>query len=99
MATDHNYRREEEDPGMYRSTCIIPEGLLNRRKYIIGIDCDVPSVSVLMPFKEYLSFTVFGGGNQASYFPEEWPGVVCPRFDWKVEKFTEVDEFHLRKVV
>jgi hypothetical protein len=35
---------------------------------------------------QYLTFDVAGVGNQASSFPEPWPGVVCPRADWRVRQ-------------
>jgi lipopolysaccharide transport system ATP-binding protein len=85
VATDHMFRDEIERPGTYRTTCMIPGGLLNRRKYAVGISCDVPRVRVLVPMKVHLSFTVIGDGNQATQFSEDWPGAVCPRVLWTVE--------------
>jgi lipopolysaccharide transport system ATP-binding protein len=86
LATDHMFRSEIEGPGIYKSVCTIWGGLLNRRRYVVAVDCDIPGVKVLIPRREFLSFTVTGGGNQASIFPEEWPGVVCPRLEWQIEK-------------
>jgi len=85
-ATDHAYQPESLTPGIYRSSCLIPGGLLNRRNYIIGVQCDIPGERYILPPAEHLSFTVSGVGNQASTFPEPWSGVVCPKIEWKVEE-------------
>ena len=61
-------------------------GLLNRRNYQVNLQCDIPCERYLLPAAEYLTFTVSGAGNQASNFPEPWPGVVCPKLEWKVEE-------------
>jgi len=86
VATDHMFRSEIESPGTYKSICTIPGGLLNLRRYVIAVDCDIPGVKVLLPRREYLSFMVSGIGNQAAIFPEAWPGVVCPHILWRIEK-------------
>jgi lipopolysaccharide transport system ATP-binding protein len=85
-ATDHLFQRETQSPGRYRTSCLIPGGLLNRRNYQVNLQCDIPGERYLLPAAEYLTFTVSGAGNQASNFPEPWPGVVCPRLEWKVEE-------------
>jgi len=84
-ATDHLFQEETQMPGAYRTSCIIPGGLLNRRNYVVNIGCDIPGERHVLPGTEYLTFTVSGAGNQSSNFPEPWPGVICPRVDWKVE--------------
>lgn len=86
LTTDHDFRKEIEFPGMYKNECIIPEGLLNRRGYIIAISCDIPGVKVLIPRKECLNILVSGVGNQSSTFSEVWPGVVCPHLNWHIGK-------------
>jgi lipopolysaccharide transport system ATP-binding protein len=84
-ATDHLFQSEVQTPGRYRTSCLIPGGLLNRRNYQVSLQCDIPGERFLLPGAEYLTFLVSGAGNQASNFPETWPGVVCPKLDWKVE--------------
>ncbi|HYR58742.1 MAG TPA: ABC transporter ATP-binding protein, partial [Chthoniobacteraceae bacterium] len=84
-ATDHLYQEELQLPGHYVTTGTIPARLLNRRTYVMAIGCGIPGERWLIPEKECLSFTVSGAGNQASHFPENWPGVVCPAIEWKVE--------------
>jgi lipopolysaccharide transport system ATP-binding protein len=84
VATDHNFQHEIHEPGRYQTTCIVPGGLLNRRSYAVGIQCDIPGERFLIPMHHYLSLMVSGAGNQASSFPETWPGVVCPVMKWQV---------------
>ena len=84
-ATDHLFQDESQNPGGYKTTCFIPGGLLNRRNYVVSVQCDIPGERYVLPGAEYLSFNVGGVGNQSSNFPEPWPGVVCPKIAWKVE--------------
>ena len=84
-ATDHLFQQETQLPGCYKTVCHIPGGLLNRRNYVIKLQCDVPGERYVLPGADYLSFNVGGIGNQSSHFPEPWPGVVCPRVEWNVE--------------
>ena len=84
-ATDHLFQEETQQPGSYTSTCFIPGGLLNRRNYVVNLQCDIPGERYVLPSTDYLSFNVVGVGNQSSTFPESWPGVVCPRVEWKVQ--------------
>jgi lipopolysaccharide transport system ATP-binding protein len=88
-ATDHLFQYEEQSPGTYRTTCTIPARLLNRRTYVIAVGCGIPGERWIIPDTEYLSFNVVGAGNQASLFPEKWPGTICPATEWKVERCTE----------
>lgn len=89
-ATDHLYQQEMQQPGHYKTVGTIPGRLLNRRTYVMAIGCGVPGERWLLPEKECLSFTVTGVGNQASHFPENWPGAVCPAMEWKVEAQEEL---------
>ena len=86
QTTDQNSRGDEIEPGTYLSTCVINGGLLNRGRYVIRVGGNIPGVKRLLPAREYLSFDTVGAGNQGSYYPENWPGVVCPRLEWTVER-------------
>ncbi len=88
QATDHRFQPEMQEPGFYSTTCVIPGGLLNRRNYTVGVQCDIPGERYVLPMTEYLSFNVSGAGNQASNFPEAWPGAVCPQIEWQVKSTT-----------
>ncbi len=89
MATDHLFQKETQQPGVYETVCTIPGGLLNRRNYVVALQCDIPGERYVLPSAEYLSFTVAGAGNQSSNFPEPWPGALCPRIEWKVKALTD----------
>jgi lipopolysaccharide transport system ATP-binding protein len=90
VSTDHDCRGTDEMPGTYRSACVIPGGLLNRRRYIVGVDSDIPSTRrELLPRSLYASFNVAGEGNHGSTTTEGWPGVVCPRLTWQVERVSD----------
>ena len=89
IATDHQFQSEIHEPGLYQTTCIVPGGLLNRRGYAVGVQCDIPGERFLIHLRHYLSLLVSGAGNQSSNFPEPWPGVVCPRIQWKVRALSE----------
>jgi len=85
QTTDHGSRSEADAPGRYRSSAVIPARFLNRRNYVIAVNIDMPGFRVILPSKEYLSFTVAGVGHHGSDFPEQWPGAVSPLIDWSVE--------------
>jgi len=97
VATDHLYQFETLDPGEYRSTCHIPGKLLNRRKYRVGLHFGIPGDRMLIDQADYLEVTIGGSGNQATIFPDNsWPGVVCPKVEWRVEHVAETA--HARSV-
>ena len=84
QATDHAFQHESHEAGLYKTTCRIPGGLLNRRMYSLGIQADIAGLRYLLHMTEFISFIVSGAGNQSSHFPEAWPGVVCPKINWEV---------------
>ena len=84
VATDHQFQHDIHEPGFYQTKCIVPGGLLNRRGYAVGVQCDIPGERFLIHMRNFLSLVISGAGNQSSSFPEAWPGVVCPRIHWEV---------------
>ena len=86
QSTDHRVREAEVEPGHYRSICTIPGGLLNIGQYLVKVGAGIPGLKVLIPHREYLRFETAGPGNQGSDFSERWPGVVCPKLDWVIER-------------
>jgi lipopolysaccharide transport system ATP-binding protein len=86
MSSDHVYRDSNQSEGRYVASCTIPGKLLNRRMYVVGVNCDIPGVKVVLPTHECLSFVVSGAGNHGSNFPEGWPGAVCPQLTWQVRR-------------
>ncbi len=89
VATDHQFQNAIHEPGLYRTTCIVPGGLLNRRGYTVGVQCDIPGERFLIHMRNFLSLVISGVGNQSSSFPEPWPGVVCPRIRWDVRQLSD----------
>ncbi len=85
VSTDHASREPEQAPGRYRTSCVVPGGLLNRRLYLIGVSFEIPGIRSLVARQDHLSFVIGGGGNHGSTYPERWPGVVCPTIEWKTE--------------
>jgi len=85
LSTDHATREPEQAPGRYRTTCVVPGGLLNRRLYTVGVGFEIPGIRQLVPRQDHLTCVISGGGNQGSTYPERWPGVMCPALDWKTD--------------
>jgi lipopolysaccharide transport system ATP-binding protein len=85
-STDHLTRDADQPPGRYRTVCVIPGALLNRRMYLVEIGFEIPAIRTILERKSYLSFVVVGAGNHGSNHPERWPGVVCPVLDWKTDR-------------
>ena len=84
-STDQNHRREENNPGVYRTVCTIPGGLLNAGTYFVLVHSGCPGVKVLVRGKEFIRFHAEKTGQHGSLFPERWPGVVAPRLEWRTE--------------
>jgi lipopolysaccharide transport system ATP-binding protein len=90
--TDCGAREEAEPPGLYKSVCLIPGGLLNHRNYVVEISFYIPLGGILIPRRECLRFSVTGTGNQGPNFETNWPGVVCPKLPWKISHVGEMTE-------
>jgi len=73
-------------PGKYTSWCEIPGDFLNVGQYGITVSCDVPMVRTLFFVENCLNFHVEETGSHSGRFPERWPGVICPKFDWQLER-------------
>ena len=86
QTTDHNTRPETDVPGHYRTSAVIPPRFLNRRNYVVNVSFDIAGFRILLPPKEYLSFSVSGVSYHGSDYPQQWPGAVCPQIDWTVER-------------
>lgn len=96
VSTDQNVRNPRIEPGVYRSICTIPANLLNVGRYIVRIGAGIPGVKKMLSFKDYVGFNTSEAGNQGSIFPEIWPGVVCPKLDWVIEKGEETSTYSER---
>ena len=91
-ATDHGLRGlQAYEPGRYISMCHISGGLMNIGSYIIRIWVGLPGTGRLVEPIDVVTFTVLGVGNQDSFHgSERWPGVVCPKLQWDLEKMQDV---------
>jgi homopolymeric O-antigen transport system ATP-binding protein len=86
QSTDHLARDDDQATGIYKTSCTIPGGLLNRRTYCVELSVDIPSERTIAPRRPYLTFAVSGAGNHGSMFPEGWPGLVCPSLNWETKR-------------
>jgi lipopolysaccharide transport system ATP-binding protein len=86
--TDHRQRGETvSQPGRYRTSCTIPPRLLNRGRYHLLVHAGIPGVKVLVPGREWLSFTTDGGNVHGSHYNDKnWPGAVAPAIEWSADK-------------
>jgi lipopolysaccharide transport system ATP-binding protein len=91
MSTDSDKRSAGARPGVCRSTCTIPPALLNVGRYVVCVGADIPGVSVPVPLREYLVLNTTGPGNHGCTYPETWPGVVCPRLEWRVDRPVDLE--------
>ena len=75
-------------PGRYRSSCVIPANLLNRREYIIRLDANVARNRILLPTTDVGRIVIgeVGGEDTGS---RNWPGVVCPKIDWQITQIRD----------
>ena len=87
-ATDHLFQPESLEPGYYRTSCHIPGGL----------STGVATSSLCNAISRGKGPSSRNGSISPSTspapeirhrpFPEAWPGVLCPRIEWKVEAVT-----------
>ena len=98
--TDHQKRAGVKSPaGQYRTTCVIPGCLLNRGRYSISIGASIPGQKQLITPLDVGSFVVEGIGNQGTtYLPDNWPGAVCPKLEWRIEAVGVSQERNTRDV-
>jgi lipopolysaccharide transport system ATP-binding protein len=79
-------------PGLYRSICRIPGGLLNRTTYLIRIWAGIPGQRYLLEPRDVGQFFVEGVGNEeTTYYDLTWPGAVCPRLKWSITHYEPDD--------
>jgi hypothetical protein len=59
---------------------------LNVGEYIVRVGGGIPGMKILLTAKEYLKLSTAGIRNHGPYYGRKWPGVVCPKLDWAIEK-------------
>jgi lipopolysaccharide transport system ATP-binding protein len=85
-SSNNGWDQTIREPGKYTSWCQIPGNFLNVGQYGITVSCDIPFVRALFFVENCLNFHVEETGSHSSRFPERWPGLICPKFDWQLER-------------
>lgn len=85
-SSNQGWDQTSREPGKYTSWCEIPGNFLNVGQYGITVSCDIPFVRALFFVENCLNFHVEETGSHSGRFPERWPGLICPKFDWQVER-------------
>jgi lipopolysaccharide transport system ATP-binding protein len=74
------------DPGRYISRCWVPGNLMNEGRYSLTLSADIPFVETFFFEESALTLDVEQMGGGGTRYPERWPGLVCPKLDWDVER-------------
>jgi lipopolysaccharide transport system ATP-binding protein len=74
------------EPGRYISRCSIPGNLMNEGRYSFTVSADVPFVKILFFEESVITVDVERIGGAGTRYAERWPGLVCPKLDWDVER-------------
>src|SRR5882672_1259783 len=85
-SSNNCWEESSREPGRYASKCEIPGNFLNIGRYMLTISADIPFVEELFFVENCLSFHVEQTGSHSGRFPERWPGVICPKLDWHIER-------------
>ena len=72
--------------GEYKTTCRLPENLLNGGAYTLGVHFGMPGVKVMIEGRDFLKFTVDVFGRRGALQQEKHPGVVAPELEWTLGK-------------
>jgi len=81
-STDPKYEAIPCNPGIYTTSCLVPGRLLNEGFYSLRLSADIPFQKTLFIEDGALGFFVEQTSDLHTRFPEKWPGVVCPHFEW-----------------
>jgi lipopolysaccharide transport system ATP-binding protein len=79
-----------QTPGRYRTECVLPANLLNRKPYIIQVGAEIPPHHRLIPPTDIGRFFVEGMAGDGGA-TGEWPGVVHPKIEWKLQAIDQVE--------
>ena len=72
--------------GHYVSRCFLPPDILNSGRYIVGVNASSYRVRRYFMDEQALAFNVDTAGAPGMQWAEPRPGVLRPRFEWKIEK-------------
>jgi len=85
-SSNNSWEDSSRQPGRYTSRCEIPGNFLNVGQYLITVSGDIPFVQELFLIENCLNFHVEQTGSHSGRFPERWPGMICPKLDWRIER-------------
>ena len=98
-STDPRYEAKPCAPGVYATSCLVPGSLLNEEFYSIRLSADIPFQKALFVEDGALGFSVEQTSDSHARFPEKWPGVVCPHFEWQTRFKNDVASQVLRNTI
>ncbi len=81
----HFEKHEMRPAGRYVSRCIIPPDFLNGGRYSLGVNASSYRVRRYFMDEQALNFNVDTSGAPGMQWAEPRPGVLRPRFEWKIE--------------
>jgi lipopolysaccharide transport system ATP-binding protein len=81
----HFENHSSRPAGHYVSRCTIPPDFLNGGRYTLGVNASSYRVRRYFMDEQALSFNVNTSGAPGMQWSEPRPGVLRPRFEWKIE--------------
>jgi lipopolysaccharide transport system ATP-binding protein len=75
--------------GLYRSSCVIPGGLLNDGVHRIELQVVKDEGVIIYEHADLLSFDVVDSLTGRGAWYGEWPGAVRPQLDWSTESIED----------
>ncbi len=84
--SSHELTKDRLDKGIYKIKAIIPPGLLNTGRYILGINIGIPGVKFLVKNFDFGFVDIESGAVHGSAYSEKWEGIVAPKIDWLYEE-------------
>jgi lipopolysaccharide transport system ATP-binding protein len=72
--------------GHYVSRCVIPAGLLNEGRFVVGVNASAFRVKRYFQDEQALTFTVDAAGAPGMQWPEPRLGPIRPRIQWVIER-------------
>lgn len=85
LTSSHEMTKEMLKAGEHRFDVVIPKNLLNQGKYMISLGAGIPGQKVLLKQTNVISVDLMADGSGGSYYNKKWPGLLCPKLDWKME--------------
>jgi lipopolysaccharide transport system ATP-binding protein len=78
------------EPGLYTTTCIIPENLFNAGRYVLSVyaaqTITAERVEILTYLEHVLAFDIENPGGVGTYMPSARVGILSPKLHWEVRQ-------------